>query len=260
MTAKIPLSVAIITKNEGENLPGCLKSVFFAAQIVVVDSGSTDDTVRIAREVGCQVFTRDWEGFGVQKQYAIDRCTQPWILVLDADERIPPGTAAAIREIVTREAGEGDPAGYTFPRRNYFQGRWIRHNGWWPDRILRLFQRGKGRMTPARVHEGLEVSGPVAALQDPIDHFTESRLSAVLQKIDRYSTLGALEAYEEGKRSTVWSAFFRAGFTFFQGYFLRLGMFDGVQGLTLAMTDSVNKFFKYAKLSELSRQQDRVKR
>jgi hypothetical protein len=196
----------------------------------------------------------------VQKQYAIDRCTQPWILVLDADERIPPETAASIREVVTRPEKEGHPVGYTFPRRNYFQGRWIRHNGWWPDRILRLFRREKGRMSPARVHEGLEVKGLVAALEDPIDHFTESRLSAVLQKIDRYSTLGALEAYEEGKRATVWAAFSRAGFTFLQGYFLRLGMLDGVQGLTLAMTDSINKFFKYAKLSELSRQQDRVKR
>ncbi|MGV8081476.1 MAG: glycosyltransferase family 2 protein [Syntrophales bacterium] len=260
MTAKVPLSVAIITRNEGENLPGCLKSVLFASQVVVVDSGSTDDTIRIAKETGCQVCTHGWEGFGVQKQFAIEQCTQPWILVLDADERIPPDTAATIREIVTRPEREEDPAGYTFPRRNYFQGRWIRHNGWWPDRILRLFRRGSGRMSSARVHEGLEVKGLVAPLEDPIDHFTESRLSAVLQKIDRYSTLGALEAFEDGKRSTVWAAFFRACFTFLQGYFLRLGMLDGVQGLTLAMTDSVNKFFKYAKLSELSRQQDRVKR
>jgi glycosyltransferase involved in cell wall biosynthesis len=260
MTSKVPLSVAIITMNEGDNLPGCLESVRFATQIVVVDSGSTDDTVRVATEVGCQVCTRNWEGFGVQKQFAIEQCTQPWILVLDADERIPTETAAAIREIVTRPEREGDPAGYSFPRRNYFQGRWIRHNGWWPDRIVRLFRRGRGRMSPARVHEGLEVKGLVVPLEDPIDHFTESRLSAVLQKIDRYSTLGALEAYEEGKRATVWAAFGRAGFTFLQGYVLRLGMLDGVQGLTLAMTDSINKFFKYAKLSELSRQKDRVKR
>jgi glycosyltransferase involved in cell wall biosynthesis len=250
MNEKIPLSVAIITKNEAENLPGCLASVTFARQIVVVDSGSTDATVKIASDFGCQVFEESWRGFGPQKQLALDRCTEPWVLVLDADERIPPETANMIAGIV---AGDSGPDGYSFPRRNYFQGRWIRHAGWWPDRVVRLFRRGRGRMTEAKVHEAVVVDGPLAALDSPIDHLTESRLDRILQKIDRYSTLGAEEAFAAGKRSSVWSACMRAKLTFLQGYILRGGFLDGPQGLTLAVTDAVNKFFKYAKLAEMNR-------
>lgn len=158
MEEKIPLSVAIITKNEAVNLPGCLESVAFANQIVVVDSGSDDGTPEIARRFGCEVFLEPWRGFGAQKQAAIDRCREPWVLVLDADERIPPETQAAIRSVIA--AGEGAAPGYSFPRKNFFQGRWIRHMGWWPDRITRLFRRGMGRMTEASVHEAVTVTGP----------------------------------------------------------------------------------------------------
>jgi len=321
MTGKTPLSVAIITKDEEENLPDCLRSVAFAAQIVVVDSGSTDGTLRIARELGCDVFEEPWRGgFGAQKQFAIDQCRQPWILVLDADERIPAATAAVIRSVTggsveesfaqtaaplppgmvvggrvggdtgpvfpeaetikkstnvalgeagrkfpshpddsSRVGGPGDPvvsratAGYSFPRKNFFQDRWIRHAGWWPDRLTRLFRRGRGGMSLAAVHEGVEVNGIVGDLDVPIEHFTESDLGKILQKIDRYSRLGAQEAYEAGRRATVSGAVFRAGMTFFQDYVLRLGVLDGTPGLTLAVTDAVNKFFKYAKLAEMGR-------
>ncbi len=311
--AKAPLSVAIITKDEEDNLPRCLSSVAFAAQIVVVDSGSGDNTVRIARDFGCEVYEEPWRGgFGAQKQFAIDRCRQPWILVLDADERLPAATAAAIGGIAAAggtaatlgweadgdneeclsektngdRGGEGDgprpgfmppemvaignggacgcagtpgggsygsPAGFSFPRKNFFQGRWIRHAGWWPDRLIRLFRRGCGRMSAAAVHEGVEVTGPVAALDYPIEHYTESDLGEILRKIDRYSTLGAREAHAAGRRATVAGAVGRAGLTFLQGYLLRGGFLDGPPGLTLAVTDAVNKFFKYAKLAEISR-------
>jgi len=255
MADKIPLSVAIITKNEEENLPDCLRSAAFARQIVIVDSGSTDNTIRIAADFGCDVYSEGWHGFGPQKQLAIDRCACPWVLVLDADERIPPETEAKIREIVADSQSAAD--GYSFPRKNYFQGRWIRHAGWWPDRITRLFKKSRGKMSKAAVHEAVEVSGRVVDLDVPLIHLTESRLSAILIKIDRYSTLGAQESFAAGKRATVRYAFLRAGLVFFQNYFLRLGMLDGFQGLTLAVTDSVNKFFKYAKLSELTRKNRR---
>ncbi len=249
---KVPLSVAIITKNEEENLPQCLKSVSFAEQIVVVDSGSTDGTVQLAIDLGCEVLAEPWRGFGPQKQAAIDRCRGPWVLVLDADERIPRETAFIIRQIVS---GQGEVAnGYSFPRKNYFQGRWIRHSGWWPDRVVRLFRRGSGRMTTAVVHESLEVDGCVEALNVPIEHHTESRLSEVLAKINQYSTLGAQQTFAQGGNASVWSAGLRAFLTFLQDYFLRLGILDGPQGFTLAITDSINKFFKYAKLNELGRQ------
>jgi glycosyltransferase involved in cell wall biosynthesis len=252
MAEKIPLSVAIITKDEEANLPGCLMSVAFARQIVVVDSGSIDGTLEIARDFGCDVFTEPWKGFGPQKQMAIDRCREPWVLVLDADERIPPETETAIRAVVS--GGQGGAAGYSFPRKNFFQGRWIRHMGWWPDRITRLFRNGRGRMTEAAVHEAVDVAGQIALLDAPIEHYTESRLSEILKKIDRYSTLAAEEAFREGRRSSVWGAIARAELTFCQDYVLRLGFLDGRQGLVLSVTDAVNKFFKYAKLSELNRQ------
>jgi len=138
--------------------------------------------------------------------------------------------------------------------------------GWWRDRITRLFRNGKGRMTEAAVHEAVDVAGQVALLDAPIEHNTESRLSEILKKIDKYSTLAAEEAFREGRRSSVWGAIVRAELTFFQDYVLRLGFLDGRQGLVLSVTDAVNKFFKYAKLSELNRQagageeRERVKR
>jgi hypothetical protein len=248
---KIPLSVAIITKNEEENIRACLQSVAFSGQIVIVDSGSTDATLNIAAGFDCEIYNEAWRGFGLQKQFAIDKCSQPWILVLDADERIPPGTAAVLKKIVLDSTVK--EAGFSFPRKNYFQGRWIKHAGWWPDRIVRLFRKGAGRMSEAVVHESVEVQGMIGNLDVVIEHHTESNLSKVIQKIDSYSTLGAETAFKEGKKSSTGGAFLRACFTFVQDYFLRLGIFDGMPGLTLAVTDSMNKFFKYAKLSQLTK-------
>lgn len=252
MDNKTPFSVAIITKNEANNLPDCLKNIDFAGQIVVVDSGSTDDTVKIASDFGCDVFIEPWRGFGLQKQFAIDKCRNRWVLVLDADERIPPETALAIKHIVSKDSGS--IAGYSFPRKNYFQGRWIRHSGWWPDRVVRLFQKDYGQMSQAKVHESVVVNGPVREVDVPIEHYTESRLSQILLKIDHYSTLAAQEAFDQGRKTSVWSATLRAVLTFLQDYFLKFGVLDGAQGFTLAITDSVNKFFKYAKLAELNRE------
>jgi glycosyltransferase involved in cell wall biosynthesis len=245
---KIPLAVAIITKNEEENIRQCLQSITFATQIVLVDSGSTDATLKIAAEFSCEIYNEAWRGFGPQKQLAIEKCRLPWIIILDADERIPPDTADIIKKIVTDSLVK--EAGFSFPRKNYFQGRWIKHAGWWPDRVIRLFRKEAGRMTTAIVHESVEVQGMVGALDVPIEHFTESSLSKIIQKIDKYSTLGAEETFKDGKCSSAFSAFMRAFFTFNQDYFLRLGILDGRQGLTLAVTDAVNKFFKYAKLCE----------
>jgi glycosyltransferase involved in cell wall biosynthesis len=255
---KIPLSVAIITKNEAHNLPDCLKTVSFADQIVIVDSGSIDETASIAKEFMTDFFVEEWKGFGVQKQSAVDKCRNEWILLLDADERIPSETADIIRSIVFDPQQEA--VGYSFPRKNFFQGRWIKRMGWWPDRVVRLFRSGSGRMSEASVHEAVLIDGEVKALNSPIEHYTESRFSQLLLKINQYSTLGAQQAYAAGKRSSIAGAFLRAVLTFFQNYFLRLGLLDGASGLVLAVTDSINKFCKYAKLWELGRSGDRNKR
>jgi glycosyltransferase involved in cell wall biosynthesis len=224
--------------------------------IVVVDAKTTDATAALAAVKGAKVFVEQWKGFGPLKQYAIDQCRNNWILIVDADEYIPEETVMIIKEIVNRSRAA---AGYSFPRKNYFQDRWIKHAGWWPDRVVRLFQKGRGCMSGARVHESLEIDGPVGKLQAPIEHYTEGRLSKVLLKIDQYSTLGAEEAYASGKACSVWSAGARALATFIRDYFLKLGILDGRQGFILATTDSINKFFKYAKLDELNRSGSRQK-
>ncbi|MDZ4165817.1 MAG: glycosyltransferase family 2 protein [Smithellaceae bacterium] len=248
-----PLSVAIITKNEAEKLPACLASVSFAEQVVVVDSGSTDATLEIARNFGCDTYEESWHGFGPQKQLALDRCRCPWVLILDADERVAPEARREIEKIVTAPMPPSDITGYSFPRKNYFQGKWIKRMGWWPDRVTRLFWKEKGRMTDALVHEAVTVEGKVFPLSTPLEHLTESRLSHILRKIDHYSTLGAEEAFAVGKRSSILYALIRAKLTFFHNYILRLGFLDGSEGLTLAMLDAFNKFFKYAKLAELTK-------
>ena len=250
MNSPIPLSVAIITRDAAEQLPGCLQSVAWAGQIVVVDSGSRDDTVQIAAAGGCDVYNEPWCGFGPQKQLAVDRCRHDWVLILDADERLPPETAAVISDIVSQPPAAD---GYSFPRKNYFQNRWIRHAGWWPDRVVRLFRKNRGSLTAAPVHESVEVKGVVVSLSAPIENFTESRLSEIIKKIDRYSTLGAQEAHARGRTATVWGAAGRAQLTFFHNYVIRLGFLDGPQGLTRAITDGINKFCKYAKLAEMGK-------
>lgn len=231
------------------NIGPCLKSAAFSDQVVIVDSGSTDKTLDIASEYKCDVFIEEWKGFGAQKQSAIDKCRNPWVLVLDADERVSAETAEKITEICR---SPGSAAGYSFPRKNFFQGKWIRHMGWWPDRVVRLFRNGLGRMSDNVVHEAVVIDGRIEELDCPIEHFTESSLSRILLKIDQYSTLGAEQEFRKGKRCSVWEAAIRAELAFFQNYIIRLGFLDGQQGFTLSMTDAINKFAKYAKLSALN--------
>lgn len=144
MDRKAQLSVAIITKNEEKRLPDCLKSVSFANDIVVVDSGSTDRTVEITKEFGCRVFVEEWKGYGPQKNSAVKKCKYEWVLIVDADERIPEETGHEIMKILS----SSDSAdAYSFPRKNFFHNKWIRHCGWWPDRVIRLFKKIKEELT-----------------------------------------------------------------------------------------------------------------
>ena len=252
-SAKLPLSVAIITKNEEDRLPECLASVSFAAEVVVVDSGSTDRTVEIARELGAVVYVEPWQGFGRQKQLAIDRCRHDWVLVLDADERVGAEAQAEIGEALVT----GASVAYSFPRKNYFCGRWLKHAGWWPDRVVRLFKKDSARMSERSVHESLEVHAPVGALRHPLIHYANKSLEQTLSKVNQYSSAGANELFAQGKTASVAKALLRAAWAFLHGYILRGGFLDGGEGLVMAVSDFMNVFFKYAKLRELQKQKEK---
>lgn len=245
---KIPLSVAIITKNEEDRLHDCLKSISFVDDIVVVDSGSTDRTVDIAREFGCSVFVEEWKGFGLQKNSAVQKCKNKWILILDADERIPDETRLKIIEILRNPSADA----YTFPRKNFFNGKWIKHGGWWPDEVTRLFKKDKGIVSNRNVHEAVKVNGVVKRLQTPIHHYPIRNMEDILRKINAYSSLGAKDLHEAKQSSSITKAVVHSLSAFVKTYFLKLGILDGKEGLIIAFSSTVNTFYKHVKLMELN--------
>jgi len=245
---KIPLSVVIITKNEQRMLPLCLKSIYFAGEIIIVDSGSKDKTIEIAKSFGCKVFVEEWKGYGPQKQSAIKKTKYRWVLSLDADERIPPETAEIIKKIVHNPSG----AAYSFPRKNFFHGRWIKHCGWWPDRVVRLFDKEQGKFQGI-VHEKWVTQGKIIHLKAPIEHYSYQNYSQMLKKLDEYSSGKALELLKEGKKSNIFTPFFHGFWAFIKTYFLRLGFLDGFDGFIISLLNAIGSFFKYAKLLELQK-------
>lgn len=248
MSAK--LSVAIITKDEGDRIAECLRSVAFADEVIVVDAHSTDDTVKIANFFGAKVFLETWRGFGAQKQFAVDQCRNEWVLILDADERLSKDSIAVIEQMIAHE--ESAIAAYSFKRRNYLYGRWVRHSGWWPDRVVRLVRKDKGQFSNRPVHEQWITSGPVRALGVCIEHYSFRCCSDIVAKMERYSTLGAEVLLQEGsKRSGAFTPGLCGIWTFFQTYFLQLGILDGFEGFLIAAMNAGGTFLKYAKLREL---------
>lgn len=243
-----PLSVAIITKNEEYRLPDCLESVSFAAEIIVVDSGSTDATVEIAKRFGAVVYCEPWQGFGRQKQSAIDHCTQPWVLVIDADERVTSELAEEIKSAITSLPPFFS---YSIPRKNLFCGQWLKHAGWWPDRVVRLFRKGSARMSDRLVHEALVVNDQTAKFRYPLLHYTNRDLGQTLEKINHYSSAGAEELHKRGVSASLFTAVIHMVWAFINNYLFRLGILDGGPGMVQAMTDAVNTLFKYLKLWEM---------
>ncbi|MEP6609285.1 MAG: glycosyltransferase family 2 protein [Burkholderiaceae bacterium] len=238
------LSVAIITLNEERNLPDCLASVAFADEIVVVDGGSSDRTCEIARAAGARVIeARDWQGFGVQKNRAIDACTGAWILVVDADERVIAGLRDEIQAVLRAPAFSV----YEMPRRSYYCGRFMRHSGWWPDYVRRLFRRGSARFSAAPVHESLQTDERVGRVQNPLEHWSFRTMEQVLDKVNRYSTLSAPAVIARGHRPTVLYALMHGAAAFLRTYILKRGFLDGAHGLMLAISNAEGSYYRYVK-------------
>lgn len=250
-SGKVMLSVAIITKNEEELLTGCLESISFTDDIVVVDSESTDDTVTIARGFNCRVFVEPWKGFGPQKRSAVEKCRHNWVLILDADERVPEETRD---QIITVISGTRNADAYSLPIKAYFNGRWIRRCGWWPDEKIRLFRKDTCTVSNRAVHEGIEVPGIKERLPGPIIHYPMSQIGKVMAKMNLYSSLGAEELLKAGKTATFSKAIFHAIASFTKSYILKLGILDGGEGFFISFTGAVTTFYKYMKLIELRKE------
>lgn len=245
------LSVIIITCNEADNIVDCLDSVAFADECIVLDSGSTDDTVARARAAGARVeTTSDWPGFGPQKNRALALAQGEWVLSLDADERVTPALAAEIQAVI---AANPSNAAYTIARLSSFCGKFIRHSGWWPDAVLRLFRRGQGRFTDVAVHEKVVVDAPVSMLKAHMLHYTYPDLASAIQKMNRYSSDAAAMMHAKGRRASVGSALGHSMWTFIRIYLVRRGFLDGGQGFVLAVVAAMGSFSRYIKLAYLNR-------
>lgn len=246
------ISVTIITHNEEENIEDCLKSVRWADEIIVVDSYSTDKTVEICKKYNAKVIAKKWLGYSNQKNLAIDNARNEWILSIDADERI---TKELLNDIKREFEKENFIDGYYIARRNFFLGRWIRHCGWYPDYNLRLFKRSKGRFIEREVHEKAEVKGETKYLKRPLEHYTYKTLSDFISRLDRYSTLSAIELHKKGRTAGWPHLTVRPVTTFLRMYFLKKGFLEGFYGILLSGLYSFYTFSKYAKLWEMEKKE-----
>lgn len=240
------LSVAIIAKNEAHNLAACLTSVDFADEVVVLDSCSTDDTPNIASNYGARLeISNRWDGFGKEKNKVIDLCSGDWILSLDADERIPPELENEIRNLLS---GLPEHSAYAIPRLSWFCGKFIRHSGWRPDYVVRLFKRGTARFSDDLVHERLITDGQIGFLNNSITHISFRDFESVINKMNNYSSASALQMSMKGKQGGPLKGLLHGSWTFFRTYILRLGFLDGWHGLALAISNAQGTYYRYLKL------------
>jgi (heptosyl)LPS beta-1,4-glucosyltransferase len=244
----VKLTVTVITKNEAAHISAALESVAWADEILVVDSGSTDDTVALARRYTPRVEVRDWPGYSAQKNYAADAASHDWILSLDADERVTPALAGEIRGLL---ASTPAAAGYRIPRLTWYLGRWIRGTDWYPDYQLRLYDRRAGRWNGRRVHESVDLRASPGLLTNPLQHYAYRDISHHLTTIDRYTTLAAEQWLAEGRRTNALEAAVHPPIAFLRNYLLRGGFRDGAAGLLVSVLNSYYVFLKFAKLWEL---------
>jgi glycosyltransferase involved in cell wall biosynthesis len=247
-------SVTIITLNEEQNLRDCLESVPWADEIVIVDSGSTDGTLRIAEEFHCHIVHNPWPGMREQKNIANAAATGPWILNLDADERL----SKDLQEEVQEHLADPKFDGYSFPRKNIFLGKWMRHGGWYPDATLRLFRKGQGKFGGTNPHSNVELApgARVITLKHPLVHLTYYSLAQYVGKQYTYADAAARELYDSGKLRSVSSAriWVKTLWKFIETYFIKRGFLDGPHGLIAALGASFGAYLKQARIWELARQ------
>lgn len=242
---RLPLSVLLLARDESARLAALLPRLAFARQVLVVlDTATVDDSREIATRAGAEVVERALEDFGRQRQFGLDHCREPWILWLDADERIDSVAEQALRGAIEADGS----AGYRIERRTWFLGRRIRHCGWRGERILRLFRRDRAQFEPALVHERVTVEGPIADLPGTIEHHSYADWRACRDKLVRYAALGAEKSRRVGRRSGPLDVLFRPPLRFIRMYVLQAGFLDGAHGLALCALASAQVLLKYLDL------------
>lgn len=245
------LSVIIITKNEAENIRACVESIAWADEIIVVDSGSSDKTVDICRELGASVYVHDWPGFGMQKNRALNYASHAWVLSIDADEQVTVQLRSAIQAVLDNR--DGKCAAYRISRLSSYCGRFMRHSGWYPDHIVRLFKRDAASFSEDLVHERLQVNGKIGLLDGELLHYAYQDIEEVLDKINSYSTAGATMHARRGVRVSLSGAVLRGIWSFVRTYFLRAGFMDGREGFMLAVSNAEGTYYRYLKLMQLNK-------
>ena len=244
------LSAIVIAHDNERTIGRCIESLRWADEVIVVDSGSTDRTPEICRELGARVHvTADWPGHGPQKNRALDMAAGEWVLSIDSDEWVTPQLEGEIRRVV--EAVDASP-GYAIPRRSSFCGKFMRHSGWWPDYVVRLFRREAGRFTDDHTHERLVIDGRVLKLREPILHEAIVDLDQMLAKMNGYSSSSSRMKLAQGKRGTLTRAVAHGAWAFFRTYVLRRGFLDGREGFLLAVANAEGSYYRYVKLMMLS--------
>jgi glycosyltransferase involved in cell wall biosynthesis len=246
---RAPLSVVLIAHNAAHQLEDCLASAAFADELVLVDSGSTDATREVAARHGARVVSRDWLGYGRQKQFAVEQARHDWVLCLDADERVSPGLRASIERALAAPVA---PV-YRMPRCNRFLGRWLRHGEGYPDWSPRLFDRRMARWSDDPVHEKVLYAVTPGTLEGDLLHDSAEDLARYLDKQNRYTTLAAEQLYERGRSAGAFELLASPVVRFFKFYVLRLGFLDGMAGLVHIGIGCMNSYMKYAKLIEMRR-------
>lgn len=246
MISKPTLSIILITKNEAHNVAKCLDSVRWADEIIVLDSGSTDNTVEICQQYTPHVFTTDWPGFGKQKNRAIDKATSDWVLSLDSDEFLSSELIQKIQSIMKLPQAK---EAYKIKRVTKFCGKYLYHGDWQSDYPMRLFKRNKARFKEVPIHEALIVQGEIGKIRDVIWHNSFISIEDIITKMNTYSTLSALNLQNQGKSANITKAILKGFWTFLRGYIFKLGFLDGKYGFLLAIINAEGCFYKYLKLS-----------
>lgn len=242
-----PISLVVITRNAEDHIARCLKSVPFAADVVVLDSGSTDRTVEIARSLGARVFVEEWRGFGPQKRRATELANTDWILNLDADEALSDESQAELNDILKSKITD---EAFQFPRLSYHMGRWIRHGGWYPDWQTRLYDRRRANWSSAQIHEKIEAKA-IKRLKQPILHWVFKDLADQVTRNNRYSDLGCQTLVDKGRRFSIFHLITKPVVKFLETYIWKRGFLDGMPGFIIAVGAAYSVFLKWAKLWEI---------